>query len=184
MSTTNEPVTDRENTYYRELNDVGKFKANFGLVIGLILGFVFIVIGIYMMIHDDSDKYLRIKGVIIETNCIKSSTTFDSDGYSINKYKCNIVTVYKIDGNVYAKKMYIVGSNNYSENEPIDLMVLKKDYGNVQIATIDGTTTGCIFVAIALLIMGLTYLNYYFTYKYIVFVASQETSAESRLDKY
>jgi hypothetical protein len=164
MSATNKKVTN--------LNDVGEFKANFGIIIGITLAFVFVVIGIFMMIRDDSDKYLKIKGFIVETNCDKLSRTYDNEGYSINKYICNIIVAYKIDGIVYSRKMYINGSNNYIVDEPIDLMVLKKDYESVQISTMDETTIGCIFVTIALSVICLTYLNYYLSYKYKTFIVS------------
>lgn len=174
MSTTNNAVTFPASVgKVTNLSDIGEFKADFGIIIGLILGFLCVIIGIYVMIYDDSDKYLKIKGFIVETNCAKLSTAHDDKGYSINKYKCDIIVAYKIDGTVYSKTLYINGSNNYIVDEPIDLMVLKKDYESVQISTTDGTVIGCILVAIALSVICLTYLNYYLTYKYRIVVASQ-----------
>src|SRR5271170_258255 len=100
---------------FSSFENVSKFKANFVTVLGIILGSLFLVIGIYMMISDDSDNFLRVRGTVVESNCFIAAVTYDDKGYvENNTYKCDIVIGYKIDGDVYSNKMYIVGSNNYA----------------------------------------------------------------------
>lgn len=147
-------------------------KLRFGLITGIILSVIFVVVGIYMMVYDDSYKYFFIKGVVVTPSCVKASTTYDKDGYPTDTYKCNIVVAYKINGEVYSRKMYVIGSNNYEKDEPIDLVVHKNNYDNVQLAFMNGTTIGCIFVTVALIITSLTYLDYYITYRYKKFLES------------
>jgi hypothetical protein len=161
------------NLYYDKLNIVGESKAEFVLMIGIVFGLLFIIIGLYMAIYDDSDLYLRVKGSVVEPTCAKSNVTYDDKGYPINTYKCSIIVAYKIDGNVYSRKMFILGSNNFERNEPIDLMILKQDYTNIKAATTDGTTLGCIFVCMAFFSVGLAYLNYYLVYRYKTYYSSQ-----------
>lgn len=153
---------------------VGEFKAGFGITFGIIIGILFIIVGIYMMFHDDSGKFLKVKGTIVDSTCVKTFTAYDNEGYPITSDKCSIIVAYKIDGDVYSRKMYITGSNNYVKDEPVDLMILKTDKENVQIASVgDGTAFGCIFVTIALFIIVLAYIDYYITYKYKIFTLNK-----------
>lgn len=176
QSLTSKPVTDWGNTVYDGLSGVGEFKADLGLFIGLILGLVFTVVGIYLILTDDSNNYLNIQGKVVEPNCVRSSVTYDSSGHPIESYKCIVVVGYKIDGKVYSKRMYLNGSNNYIKDEPISLIVPKNDYNDVRIATIDNTSLGTIMICVALMVVGIAYINYYLTHRYRVFAASQGAS--------
>jgi hypothetical protein len=174
MSTIGNFKSTVDNFMSIENNDfkINHSKVSFSLITGIILSAIFVVVGIYMMINDDSYKYFRVKGVIVTPSCVKASTTYDKDGYPTDVYKCNIVVAYKINGEVFSRKMYVTGSNNYEKDESIDLMVHKNNYDNVRLAFMDGTTVGCIFITVALIVISLAYLNYYVTYKYKKFLDS------------
>lgn len=169
----NKPVSDWGNTLYDGASGVGVFKADLTMVIGAIIASVLIVIGIYMVMNDDDSNYLRIQGKVLQPNCVKTSTSYDDKGRSTEHYKCNVVITYMIDGKVYSKTMYTTGTNAYIKDEPIDLMVLKKDYTNVQFAYMDRSSIGFIMMLLALGVVGITYLNYYVTHNYKVFAATQ-----------
>ncbi|VBB17695.1 hypothetical protein YASMINEVIRUS_158 [Yasminevirus sp. GU-2018] len=173
METASKPVSDWGNTLYDGASGLGTFKADLGMVIALVVGCVLIVIGAYLVVTDDSDKYLRIKGVVVSPNCVKSSVSYDDKGRAVENFKCNMVVSYKINGKVYSKKIYMNSSSSYIKDEPIDLMVSKTDYQNVQLASMDKSTLGSVMVLIAVVVVALSYLNYYLTHNYKVFAAAQ-----------
>lgn len=175
MSSVDQPVTDWGNTLYSGLNDVGVFKADLFMIIALILGLVFVVVGIYMIIYDDSNEYLRIKGLIMEPSCTKASTTYDDKGKPTDTYKCSIIVSYKVDNKTYSKKMYLSGNSTYIKDEPIDLMIKKRDLNDVQLATMNNTSIGTIMIICSLFVVAIAYLNYYLTHNYKVFAAAQGT---------
>jgi hypothetical protein len=171
--TTSAPVNDWGNTMYDGLSGVGTFKADLGLVIGVIVGCALIVFGIYFMMNDDSDNYLRVDGTVVQPNCVKSSVSYDDKGRPTDNFKCNMIVQYTIDGKSYSKKMYLTGTTSYIKDEPVKLMVAKNNYEDVQLVSMDKTTLGSILMVVALVIVGLTYLNYYLTHNYKVFAAAQ-----------
>lgn len=167
------PITDWGNNLYDGASGVGVFKADLVMIIAVIVAAVLVVIGIYMMMNDNDTDYLRIQGKVAQPNCVKSSTTYDDKGRPIDNYKCNVVIQYMIDGKMYSKKMYVTGTSSYIKDEPVDLMVLKKDYTNVQFSYIDKSTIACVMMLLALGVVGIAYLNYYLTHNYKVFAATQ-----------
>lgn len=176
MENANKPVTDWGNTIYSGLGDLGMFKAVLCMIIALIVGLTLIVIGIYMIMYDDDNLYIRVKGSVVQPNCIKSSTTYDKNGKPMDNYKCDITVNYKINGTAYSNKMYLTGASTYINNEPIDLMVRKDDLNNVQLGTINKSSIGSIMIICSLILVSLAYLNYYMTSNYRIFAAAQGTA--------
>jgi hypothetical protein len=166
-------VSDWGNHINSGLEGVGTFKADLIMVVGLILSAILIVVGIYMIFHNDDNNYIRIKGVVSEPNCTKSSTTVDKNGNQSDVFKCNLVVTYMIDSNTFSKKIYVSGGSSYIKDEPIDLMVLKSNHNDAQIAFMGGSQMGSMFIGAALTIVALSYLNYYMTHNYRIFAASQ-----------
>jgi hypothetical protein len=169
----NQPVTDWPNNIYDGLSDLGLFKADLGMIIGLIIGLILIVLGIYLMVYDEDHKYLRITGQITQPNCVKSSTTYDEYGKQTDSYKCNLNVTYQINGKTYSRKIYVSGTNNYINDEPISLMVMKDNHEDVQVAYMNRTTLASILFIVSILLIGICYLNFYVTHNYKVFSASQ-----------
>ena len=166
-------VSDWGNHIYDGLGDVGTFKADLIMIIALILSAIFVVVGIYMIFHNDDNNYMRIKGIVSEPNCIKTSSNVDKDGHQSDVFKCNLVVTYMIDTKTFSKKIYVTGGSSYIKDEPVDLMVLKTDYANAQLAFMGGSQMGSMFIGGALIVVALAYLNYYMTHNYRIFAASQ-----------
>lgn len=166
-------VSDWGNHIYDGLGDVGTFKADLIMVIGLILSAILVVVGIYMIFHNDDNNYIRVKGVVSEPNCTKTSSSVDKDGNQSDVHKCNLVVTYMIDSNTFSKKIYVTGGSSYIKDEPIDLMVSKSNHADAQLAFMGGSQMGCMFISGALMIVALAYLNYYMTHNYRIFAASQ-----------
>ena len=164
------------NTLYDGAGSIGIFMANFSMIIGIILAVFLAVMGIYIMINDYDDNYFRIQGKVTEPNCVKTSITYDDKGRSVDNYKCNSIVSYIIDNYTYFKNIYMTKTSFYIKDEPIDLMVLKKDHTDVKLSYINRTTIGCAAMIFAISIVGIAYLNYYLTYNYKMFAAAQGLS--------
>ena len=180
-SINNPQVSDWGNTLYNGASDVGVFKADLTLIICLILSTILFVVGIYMIIYDDDEKYLRIKGVVVQPNCTVASKTVDAKGISSTNYKCNVAVNYSINNKLYSKTIFTSGTTSYVKDEPVDLMILKTDYMNAQFAQMSNQSIGYILVLAAIGISGASYINYYLTHNYKLFAAAQGASAVAGL---
>lgn len=167
--------SDWGSTAYDGLNDLGVFKANLTMIITTIAAIIFVILGIYFIYTDDDDKYLRIRGTVMQADCV-SSITSDSNGKTNTNYKCSILVDYKIDGKVYSKKIFSRNtSSGYLKDEIIDLVVSKDNYNDVQLSFMKKSTTGIIIIILSCVITAMVYLNYYLTHNYKIFSAAQGT---------
>jgi hypothetical protein len=172
-----ESANDWGNTLYTGAQEIGVFKAELILAVGVVVASVMAVIALIMAFSDDSNKYIWLKGTIVEPNCTKTSVTYNDKGHAVETYKCNMTVEYKVNGNVYQKRLYLTGNETYIKDEPIGLVVMKSDPNNVQLSYTDGTTmAGMLFVS-SIAIVSMAYLNYYMTNKYNLFAAAQGTSS-------
>jgi hypothetical protein len=162
-------------TAYEGLNDLGVFKANILMVITGIVATIMLIIGSFYIYTDDDEKYLRVQGTVMQADCAQS-ITHDYNGKPNTSYKCNVLVDYKIDGKVYSKTIFVNnGSSSYLKDEPVDLVVSKNNYNDVQLAFMKKATTGIIMISLSILVVGLVYLNYYLTHNYKIFSAAQGT---------
>jgi hypothetical protein len=166
---------DLGNNIYNNLCELGEFRTKLGLVFGIIIGIVLVIIGIYMILHDDSDDYIYIDGVVVQPNCSKSGTQTNK-GSTIDTYACNMIISYEIDKNKHSEQIYVAGNNNYIAGQPIKLMVKKSDHTKVSIAETSSTIIGYVLIGIAIFINSLIFLQYYLTNRYKVYAASQGAS--------
>ena len=165
----NQPVSDRGNIVRdSSSNNASTFKADLIIIIALIIGLVLVVIGIYMISTDDSDLYLKVQGLVVEPTCGESSMTYNDKGKPIDTYECNIMITYKVNGTVYSKKTYLTGQSNYIKDEPINLIIRKDDFENVQIESMNKTSIGSLMIVGALFLVALAYLGYYLAHNYTI----------------
>lgn len=176
MSTNSQPVSDWGNSLYDGASGVGVFKADLTMIVAVIFGVLLVVCGLYMMMYNNDANYLHIKGQVVTPNCTTAGVTTDSHGKTITSYKCNLGVKYVINGKEYSKTIFVNGTANYVANEPIDLMVLKSDFTNVQISQISSSTMGMMMIAVAIVLVVAAYINYYLTHNYKVFAATQGVS--------
>ena len=169
-------ASDWGNELYSGAKDIGIFKADAIMVVALVVASVLVVLGFIMAVTDDSYKYQWVKGTIIEPNCTKASATYDDKGRKVKTYKCSMTVAYEIKGKVLQKKIYLTGNETYIKDEPIELVVMKSNPDNVQLAYTDGSTMGGMLFLSSVVIVALAYLNYYMSHKYSVFAVAQGTS--------
>ena len=179
MATTNGNVPSKSigDDVYDGLGGVGRFMTKLSLVVTIIAGLVLLVLGIYFVATDDDDKkYLKVKGTIIEPNCVSYVSSYDKNKNPVNMYKCNIVVTYNIEGKDFEKKLFVDSNKNYVKGEPVDLQVDKSNYENAKIAEMNKTYLGVILIIVAIVAGALSYLNYYLADKYKVYAAGQGAS--------
>lgn len=176
-------VTDWGNTLYEGASDVGLFTATLYMIITLIIGLVLIVIGIYMIISDNSGNYTSVQGTVIQSDCSQSTTSYDDKGRSNVTHKCDVVVSYNINNMPYSKRLFLSGSSTYSKDEPIDLFVNKNDLTDAQIAWIGRSYIGSCLMIVALIVTASAYLNYYMTHNYKIYAAGQGTATIYNLFK-
>jgi hypothetical protein len=178
------PVTDWGNSLYDGASGVGVFKAELMMVVAIIVAALLVVMGLIMIMYNDDDKYLRIKGQVVQPNCVLSGMTKDTTGNPTNNYKCNMSVKYIVNGKEYNKTIFVSGSANYIPNEPVDLVVLRSDFNNVQIAQMNMGTAGTLMISGAFAIVAAAYINYYLTHNYKVYAATQGVSTLTGLFRY
>lgn len=166
-------IRDWGSHLYNGASDVGTFKADLFMIIAVIIGFFMIAMGMYMVITDDSEKYIRVTGIVAQPNCVRSSVSYDDKGRAIDNYKCNLAIDYKINGKTYTKKMYLSGKSSYVKDEPVELVIDKSNYENVKLASMTSSMIGGTMMVSAIVLFGIAYLNYYLTHNYKVFAAAQ-----------
>lgn len=143
------------------------------IIIGIIIGFVIIIIGMYMVMYDEEGEYLRVIGTITQSKYERVSMSYNKESKQENIYKYSIFVTYMIDNVAYAKKLFVSDKTQYVKDNTIDLIIHKNDYTNVQLAYTRKSSFGIILMIIALIIIGLVYLTYYLTYNYKTYAASQ-----------
>lgn len=114
-------------------------------IIGLIIGCVLVICGLYFM-FTDSDQYLKMKGIIIDIPEHNSENS--------------IVVSYKINNVVYTQKLFIKSfiKSSYVKEQPINMRVSKQDYNNAQIDGLDRSVVGSSLLVSSVLLIGSIYL--------------------------
>lgn len=142
------------------------FWKDIGMITGIIFSLIMIICGIYYIMYDDNNNnYIIIKGKVIKNNCIKSKPF--SNNIIYNRHHCSFVVGYKINGKTYTKELSRYRSSKlpYVTGRIIDLMVLKNNYDDVDIAKNDDSLIGTFFMCCAILIMMICYFNYFVKHK-------------------
>jgi len=148
---------------YEGLSGVGKVAVSIELICAAVIAVILIITGIYFLSTNEENKFIRVKGAVTESTC-NQITSYDT-GKPVINYNCNIVVSYTIEQKIYYKSLVVLDPT-YTKNAPIDLMVDKNNYENVQLASINKINTALILFIIAPVIFGLAYLHYWLTYKY------------------
>ena len=162
------------NNLYDGLSGIGAIKSSIILIVGWTLYVLSLVMGFYLISEDNEEDYLRITGYIIDSNCVKASAKNDIEQ---NNYKCTVNIKYNIDNKEYYKNIFMTGHGSiYIKDEPIEIMVLKKDYNNVKVAEISNSTLGSISISVGTLILIMAYINNYLARNFKIFAATQGAS--------
>ena len=163
MATTSD-ATSKLNSLYKELSGDGKIESSTSIIVGSVLFVLSILLGFYLISTDKDEEYLRIKGTIVDSECSNTGTTYNKMSGMRNKYKCSVNIKYNVDNKDYNKTIVIEGdTSTYVKNEPLDIMVLKKDHTNVKVAELSKTKLGVISMVAGIVILVGGYIHYYLT---------------------
>ena len=163
MATT-DGAKSKLNSLYKELSGDGKIESSMSIIVGSVLFVLSILLGFYLISTDKDEEYLRIKGTIVNSECTNTGRVYNKMMGSRNKYKCSVNIKYNVDNKEYYKTLIIDGETSvYVKNEPMDIMVLKKDHNNVKVAELSKTKLGVISMVAGIVILVGGYIHYYLT---------------------
>jgi hypothetical protein len=146
---------------------LGLFMAEIGLIVGLVLSVMLLLVGLHKLMYEDG-MYLEVVGKVIK-NLVK-----DNDGSDSGPYYVYNVT-YNVGNTRYNKQLFTKpqSAKQYMNNgEPISLWIDKYDHNNVTLAGYNGFT----FISLALLVVGISYFNYYLTRRFKFYAAGKGVS--------
>lgn len=152
---------------YDGTSDLGLFRADLSWWIGIVIGALMAIVGLFMMISNDDDKYLVLSGVVVEPSCKE----YNSDGKL--SYKCNTGVKYMVGEKEYTATLFTSGDGDYVMNQPVELKVMKKNHRDVTFNSSTAKQTGMYMVGGAGLIVGLVYLNRYIARAYKPYAMAQ-----------
>jgi hypothetical protein len=158
---------------YGNLKGIGFLWAELILLIAVILSLVLIIGGLVMVIKDDTDKYFRVRGRVVQPNCSAVPVLSEQS----RSYKCYAIVSYRIQGREFNERIFLSGINSYVPGEPIDLLVLRTNPRNVQLATTGKGTVGWGMIGTAIVITFLAWINFTFAKRYRLYSATQGASA-------
>lgn len=157
---------------YKGAVGLGQFRASLTMIVGVILAIIMILCGAYMIFLNDDEDYLNVSGRVMSSECLQSKS-HDSHGNPEISYKCNVTIGYEIDGKKYSKVLLMKSKEGYLQGELINLWVRKDNHSYAQESGWPKNLIGSGAVCLALVILGLAYLQYYLTYRYEVYAAVQ-----------
>lgn len=159
-------------TLYEGSSSLGTFRADLNMILGIIVAVIIIIIGIYLILFNDDNKFMTITGTVINPQCT-SRTQYNSNGTKRIENDCIVTVNYVVNGKKYSKKMDIDSSINYMTGDKVQLSVNKTDYTDVKLKTISEGVLGWGSLSCALFLIAICYLNYYLTHRYKFYAAFQ-----------
>ncbi len=150
---------------YEDLNSLGIFVADLTLISMMIIGIMLVICGIYFIYVDDESQFMRLTGNVVDSVCEKNSK---------NIFKCTLTVDYETNGKRYTKKLYQYDKiEQYMKGEPIDLIIAKCDHSVVKVAFKKMWKWGLTLILFALIMVGVSYINYYLSHNFKIYSAAQ-----------
>ena len=144
---------------YSGAAEYGKIKSGMNLFFGLLIGILFLVLGIFILKR--KKVYTEnIKGKIITSEC-----TQEKDQNNKLIYNCNINVDYKVKDIEYIVDFSHKSSKQYKKDDQIDLYYDINDPKNVSLDK-DENFFGWIFVGISLFVITWLVINFILTIRY------------------
>ena len=157
---------DQGQEVYEQLNRLGIFVADIGLLISTIIGVIMIILGVYFVCIStgistgtDDARFLRVSGKVTGSN--------------YDKVISNISVEYGVCDMKYNNKLLFTGKNPYTVGSQIDLMVSKSNHNIVKHPPESLVPDGLALFLMALIFFGMAYLNYYLCHNYKIYSAAQ-----------
>ena len=153
---------------YNSAATYGRVKAYGGAVIGSIMAFIFIIIGLYSFFKKNPySKTTRAK--VTRANCspVKSSN-------NNTMYHCNLNLEYSINNQKMSKVVHIDTSYKYYDDDKITVGYDPEDIDDVSLNYNSNSVIGIVFIFISIIILASVWM-----YVYIVRHSKLAASAEA-----
>ncbi len=144
---------------YSGVAEYGKVKSGLNLFFGLLIGLLFLGLGIFVL-RRKKVYTENVKGKIITAECIQEK---DKDNNTI--WSCNMNIDYKVKDMEYTVDLFKKSSKKYNKDDFIDLYYDINDSKNVSLEK-DENMFGWIFVGISLFLISFLIINFILTMKY------------------
>tara|TARA_B100000242_G_C42929216_1_gene430966 strand:+ start:241 stop:765 length:525 start_codon:yes stop_codon:yes gene_type:complete len=140
---------------YNSAATYGRVKAYGGAVIGSIMAFIFIIIGLYSFFKKNPySKTTRAK--VTRANCspVKSSN-------NNTMYHCNLNLEYSINNQKMSKVVHIDTSYKYYDDDKITVGYDPEDIDDVSLNYNSNSVIGIVFIFISIIILASVWMNVY-----------------------
>ncbi len=156
---------------YSGISELGNLQSSIGLILGIIVGIAFVIIGAYYVVFNDDNKYYHVAGTVALVKC--SATVINENNKNIPIYKCEMTLNYALNDKTYGAQIVINSRKRYFTGESVQIAVSKTNARDIKIDEISSFTMGMISSFCAILLIGICYLNFYLTHHYKPYAALQ-----------
>ena len=157
---------------------LGKTQSSINLIIGSIIGLVFLCIGIYLL-SINQDNLVDTTATITASDCRSS---FDRN--NTVRYNCNLDVNYMVNDKNYTGKLSTADNIPHVNQSIINITYDKTNPQSITVQQprsrlvgrlwrLDSVTSGIILIVICIIIIGLTWANNYFAQTSQAYAASQ-----------
>ena len=146
------------------VDDTAKFeviKFRITLVISMIICFICLVFGIYLVFK--KDNYVSIQGVVVSKTCSNTPNQV-----------CNYVISYNVNGIQYKNSIEL--NQPYSVGNPVQIEYDTTNPNSIQNPRLKLIYIGFIVIGFGLFFLGVAYINYYFATRSKVYAVASGVS--------
>ena len=126
-SSSSSPYT--ANKFVSTTQTIGVWTAGFQLSCALILGLLFMGVGLYYVVNNPNKNSIPVDATVTASNC----TPYQMRNSSSTTYSCNLTISYPINGTSYSSNINTNNNINYNVGQTIKVRVDKNNYQNAQL---------------------------------------------------
>jgi hypothetical protein len=152
---------------YSGAAEVGQIRTTIGLVIGSIIGLIFIAVGIYLEFFDKNKHTKDILATVVDANCTSVATR---DNVNIN---CALNIKYTVDGKEY-KGFVNTNDTTHVKDNIIRVYIDPANPSDVSMQSLSADKTMGIFIIIfGLVAIGISVFSWWLSRRYKFFAAAE-----------
>jgi hypothetical protein len=156
---------------------VGKITGWVYLVVGIIIGVIFIAIGVYMKVKNDDKNWVTVDAKVSGAKCTgRIKVTRNTSSYT---YDCELKVDYKVSDKIFKDKNLFVSNKNtrYVPGSILKIKYKKDDPNIFKEAGLSASTWGTILIVLGVVFAFCGWLNWYLTQKSKMYAAVTGTGA-------
>ena len=162
----------------KDLGHVGKITSKFGLIISVIISVILLFLSYIFLTKTDDFITINanIKTVKKCTERYQTVSNTKSGITNTNKlYDCIITVEYTVDNKLYINDILTNTNIDYVNYnlKTLEISYNPKNFNEIRLPKISSKTLGFIFLALAIIVSGVSYYSYYLTQNSSIVAASQ-----------